>query len=126
MLLNALKKEVNVGDLVAIQLPEREAFTVHRIVTVHEKSDGSLQFLTKGDANRLDDRGLYAPSQMWLDRGAIRGWVVARLPYLGIFTLLFHEYPIVPLVLIGMSALFILFSHSSKQQIENAGKTHAL
>ena len=26
------------------------------------------QFLTKGDNNSVDDRGLYAPGQLWLDR----------------------------------------------------------
>jgi signal peptidase I len=28
--------------------------------------DGNVKFLTKGDNNWIDDRGLYAPGQMWL------------------------------------------------------------
>lgn len=32
-----------------------------------------IELLTKGDNNRVDDRGLYAPGQMWLNREDILG-----------------------------------------------------
>jgi signal peptidase I len=32
-----------------------------------------IEILTKGDNNRVDDRGLYAPGQMWLKRSDILG-----------------------------------------------------
>ena len=57
------------------------------MLKLHEKEDGSIKFLTKvksitslssvhlahnpiiqGDNNSVDDRGLYAPGQLWLDR----------------------------------------------------------
>jgi signal peptidase len=41
---------------------------VHRVLKLHEKSDGTVKFLTKGDNNSVDDRGLYAPGQYWLTK----------------------------------------------------------
>ena len=40
---------------------------------MHEKSNGEVEVLTKGDNNRVDDRGLYAPGQLWLKREDILG-----------------------------------------------------
>jgi len=37
---------------------------VHRVLKLHEKEDGTVKFLTKGDNNSVDDRGLYAPGQV--------------------------------------------------------------
>ena len=39
--------------------------------------------LTKGDNNRVDDRGLYAPGQLWLQREDILGRAKGTLRYLG-------------------------------------------
>lgn len=40
---------------------------VHRVTKVHEKENGEVEVLTKGDNNRVDDRGLYAPgSILWI------------------------------------------------------------
>ena len=40
-----------------------------------------MKFLTKGDNNNVDDRGLYAPGQLWLTQrdvvGRARGFVPA-------------------------------------------------
>ncbi len=47
------------------------------------REDGYLKFLTKGDNNQVDDRGLYAPGQYWLERkdliGKAKGYVSAML-----------------------------------------------
>ena len=43
------------------------------------REDGSVKILTKGDNNSVDDRGLYAPGQLWLKKkdivGRTRGYV---------------------------------------------------
>ena len=43
------------------------------------RSNGSVKILTKGDNNSVDDRGLYAPGQLWLEKkdivGRARGFV---------------------------------------------------
>jgi len=39
-----------------------------------------MKFLTKGDNNQVDDRGLYAPGQLWLEKkdvvGRAKGFVL--------------------------------------------------
>ena len=37
------------------------------------REDGSVKILTKGDNNSVDDRGLYAPGQNWLEKKDIVG-----------------------------------------------------
>jgi signal peptidase len=32
-----------------------------------------VKFLTKGDNNQVDDRGLYAPGQLWLEKKDVIG-----------------------------------------------------
>ncbi len=39
----------------------------------HYREDGKIELLTKGDNNRVGDRGLYAPGQLWLNREDILG-----------------------------------------------------
>lgn len=43
------------------------------------REDGSIKILTKGDNNSVDDRGLYAPGQLWLQKkdivGRARGYI---------------------------------------------------
>jgi len=38
-----------------------------------DRENGTLKFLTKGDNNQVDDRGLYAPGQMWLEKKDVVG-----------------------------------------------------
>jgi hypothetical protein len=46
-----------------------------QIHTHHQqnRADGKIELLTKGDNNRVGDRGLYAPGQLWLNREDILG-----------------------------------------------------
>ena len=37
------------------------------------RENGTVKFLTKGDNNQVDDRGLYAPGQLWLDKSDVVG-----------------------------------------------------
>jgi len=37
------------------------------------RENGKIELLTKGDNNRVGDRGLYAPGQLWLNREDILG-----------------------------------------------------
>lgn len=61
-----------------------------------------VEVLTKGDNNRVDDRGLYAPGQLWLQREDILGRARGTLRYLGMVTIILNDYPPVKYVLIGM------------------------
>ena len=71
---------------------------------------GAVDFLTKGDNNNIDDRNLYAPGHLWLQRGEILGRARASLPYAGMVTILLNDYPALKFVLVGLMALFVLTS----------------
>ena len=47
-----------------------------------------MKFLTKGDNNQVDDRGLYAPNQLWLQKkdvvGRARGFVPVQSIFFGL------------------------------------------
>lgn len=57
--------------------------------------------LTKGDNNQVDDRGLYATGQMWLEQRHFIGRVKAyyllltnsHVPYVGMVTIIMNDYP---------------------------------
>ena len=69
---------IRVGEIVVFKIKDRDIPIVHRVLRVHEKEDGEVEVLTKGDANRVDDIGLYAPGQRWLKRSDILGLLAAR------------------------------------------------
>lgn len=72
-----------------------------------------VEVLTKGDNNRVDDRGLYAPGQLWLQREDILGRARGTLRYLGMVTIILNDYPILKYVLIGIMGLFVLTNKES-------------
>ncbi len=47
------------------------------------RPNGTVEFLTKGDNNRVDDRGLYASGQMWLQKKDVLGRARGALRYVG-------------------------------------------
>lgn len=57
------------------------------------RENGTVKFLTKGDNNSVDDRGLYAPGQLWLTKNDIVGRARGVLPYVGMITIYMNEYP---------------------------------
>lgn len=57
------------------------------------RNNGTLKFLTKGDNNSVDDRGLYAPGQLWLTKNDIVGRARGVLPFVGMITIYMNEYP---------------------------------
>jgi len=56
LFLNNSVEQVFVGDVVVFKIKDRDIPIVHRILKVHEKPDGRVELLTKGDNNRVDDR----------------------------------------------------------------------
>lgn len=72
------------------------------------RSDGTVKFLTKGDNNSVDDRGLYAPGQLWLTKKDIVGRARGFLPYVGMITILMNEYPNFKYAILGILAIYVL------------------
>jgi signal peptidase I len=67
-----------------------------------------VNVLTKGDNNKVDDRGLYAPGQHFLQRRHIIGRVRGFLPVVGMVTILMNDYPYLKYALIASLGLFVL------------------
>jgi signal peptidase len=98
LLVGNKQTEFDIGDLVHFRIRGRDVPDVHRIVKVHRSlanvTRQETDYLTKGDDNRVDDRGLYFPGQLWLHREDINGKVIARIPNLGQCAILLWDYPV--------------------------------
>mmetsp|Transcript_14661 Transcript_14661/g.19031 ORF Transcript_14661/g.19031 Transcript_14661/m.19031 type:complete len:167 (+) Transcript_14661:106-606(+) len=108
LVLDGRRKKVNVGDMVAFKIENRSIPIVHRVLKVHEKASGLVDLLTKGDNNRVDDRGLYAPGQQFINREDILGRAVGTLRYVGMVTIILNDYPALKYVLVAVMGLFVL------------------
>jgi signal peptidase I len=111
LFLNNAVHEIMVGDVAVFKIKGRDIPIVHRILKVHlDTETGKVELLTKGDNNRVDDRGLYAPGQLWLSRDDILGKAVGTLRYVGMVTIALNDYPVLKYVLVGLMGLFVLTS----------------
>lgn len=103
-----------VGDIVVYTIQREKIPIVHRVIEVHEPTakskDKEVRLLTKGDNNRVDDRGLYSheTGQLWLRPSDITGKAKVHIPYLGIFTILMADYPMLKYVVLGTMAILVL------------------
>jgi len=96
-----------IGDVVVFKLHGREIPIVHRVIKIHEKSDGEVELLTKGDNNAVDDTMLYTTSST-LKRRDIIGKCKAYLPLLGTITVLMNDYPAIKYVMLSVLGLIVL------------------
>uniref|UniRef100_A0A6B2EFU3 Signal peptidase complex catalytic subunit SEC11 n=1 Tax=Phlebotomus kandelakii TaxID=1109342 RepID=A0A6B2EFU3_9DIPT len=108
VLTNYREEPVRVGEIVVFKVEGRDIPIVHRVLKLHEKRNGTVKFLTKGDNNSVDDRGLYAPGQLWLTKKDIVGRARGFLPYVGMITIYMNEYPNLKYAILGILALYVL------------------
>eukprot|EP00518_Triparma_eleuthera_P005758 CAMPEP_0182464420 /NCGR_PEP_ID=MMETSP1319-20130603/8625_1 /TAXON_ID=172717 /ORGANISM="Bolidomonas pacifica, Strain RCC208" /LENGTH=184 /DNA_ID=CAMNT_0024664063 /DNA_START=168 /DNA_END=722 /DNA_ORIENTATION=- len=108
LFLNNQDNPIRIGEIVVFKIKDRDIPIVHRVLKVHEDVNGEVELLTKGDNNRIDDRSLYAPGQMWLKREDILGRAVGTLRYVGMVTIMLNDYPMLKYVLVGLMGLFVL------------------
>ena len=117
------KDDIAIGDVVVHQIEGEKIPIVHRISSLQElnrtpeelkekpRSNAiKTMFMTKGDNNPVDDRGLYPKGVAYLDEDNIVGHVYANIPYSGYMTLLLNDYPYVKYSLIGFMLLTSLVS----------------
>ncbi|KAJ1795585.1 Signal peptidase complex catalytic subunit [Coemansia sp. RSA 2399] len=103
---------IEVGEVVVYKLNDKPIPIVHRVMKVHTESESGEQYLlTKGDNNNADDRGLYNPGQMWIQRNEIIGRVKGFVPYAGMGTIWMNDYPYLKSVLLGTLCVLSLFSN---------------
>ncbi|TRY80078.1 hypothetical protein TCAL_09327 [Tigriopus californicus] len=107
-LTNYEQEDIRVGEIVVFKVEGRDIPIVHRVLKVHEQDDGSIKFLTKGDNNSVDDRGLYAPGQNWLAKKDVVGRARGFLPYVGIVTILMNEYPKFKYCVLACLGIYVL------------------
>jgi signal peptidase len=93
LFLTNLEDPIRAGDIAVFKIEGRDIPIVHRVIKVHETQNGTTKFLTKGDNNQVDDRGLYAPGQFWLQRTDVVGRARGFVPYVGMVTILMNDYP---------------------------------
>mmetsp|Transcript_36592 Transcript_36592/g.80142 ORF Transcript_36592/g.80142 Transcript_36592/m.80142 type:complete len:184 (-) Transcript_36592:106-657(-) len=96
------------GDVLVFQIEGRDIPIVHRLMNLHEKPDGTVSILTKGDNNQVDDRGLYANRQLFIGRKEVMGRAKAFLPYVGMITIWLNDYPWLKYILIGSMGFFVI------------------
>ncbi|CAM9431641.1 unnamed protein product, partial [Ectocarpus fasciculatus] len=93
---------IRVGEIVLFKVKRRDIFVVHRVIKVHEKSDGQVvDILTKADNNQVNDVGLYEPDQRWLQREEIYGRARGSLSFLGLVPIIAEGYSVIKCALIG-------------------------
>ena len=63
----------------------------HRIVSVKESGSDNWAIMTKGDANKHDDKWLLASGQFWINPGRLKGLIWVRIPFLGLPVLYIKE-----------------------------------
>ncbi|CAH8354532.1 unnamed protein product [Eruca vesicaria subsp. sativa] len=113
LFLTMTKDPIRTGEIVVFNIDVSGAFIKMLIshLQVHErKTTGEIDVLTKGDNNEVDDIGLYADGQMWLNRHHIMGRAVGFLPYVGWVTIIMSEKPIIKYILIGALGLLVITS----------------
>eukprot|EP00918_Siedleckia_nematoides_P002166 GHVU01004971.1.p1 GENE.GHVU01004971.1~~GHVU01004971.1.p1 ORF type:complete len:182 (+),score=27.67 GHVU01004971.1:161-706(+) len=102
------KPRINAGDVVVFQVDGRDIPIVHRAMSVHEDPHGEVSILTKGDNNNVDDRGLYARKQLWLNKKHILGVATGYLPYVGMATIWLNDYPWLKWIVVSTMGFFVL------------------
>lgn len=96
------------GDVTVFQIEGRDIPIVHRSHNVHENAPKHLSIVTKGDNNNVDDRGLYRPGQLFLQKSNIMGRAYAFIPFVGMITIWLNDFPWLKYVLIGMMGFFVM------------------
>nr|XP_058155594.1 signal peptidase complex catalytic subunit SEC11C-like [Dasypus novemcinctus] len=112
-LTNFLEDPIRAGEIVVFKVEGRDIPIVHRVIKVHEKDNGDIEFLTKGDNNEVDDRGLYKEGQNWLEKKDVVGRARGFLPYVGMVTIIMNDYPKFKYALLAILGAYVLLKRES-------------
>ena len=63
------------GDIIVYEIEGENIPIVHRVTTKQINADGTVQLLTKGDNNPVNDRGLYKKGMLYLTDKMVVGKV---------------------------------------------------
>ncbi|XP_045144649.1 signal peptidase complex catalytic subunit SEC11C-like [Echinops telfairi] len=114
-LTNFREDPTRAGEIVAFKVEGRDIPVVHRVIKVQEKDNGDIKFLTKGDNNEVDNRGLYKEGQNWLGKKDVVGRARGFSPYVGVVAIIMNDYPKFKYALLAvMGAYGLLLKHESR------------
>ncbi|XP_058679643.1 signal peptidase complex catalytic subunit SEC11C isoform X2 [Ammospiza nelsoni] len=82
-------------------------------IVVVLRGNGNIKFLTKGDNNEVDDRGLYKEGQNWLEKKDVVGRARGFLPYVGMVTIIMNDYPKFKYALLAVMGAYVLLKRES-------------
>lgn len=105
--------QLEAGDVIAFK--EGDIVVTHRIVRTQTDDQGALQFITKGDANNVEDR---SP----VNAEDVVGILSRRIPKLG-DVIVFTQTPLGMLICIGVPVLaFVIYDIIRRQKAANREK----
>ena len=99
-----------VGDVIVFNTATLKIPFIHRVVEVRQAASLETLYLTKGDNNDDNDREHYLGNKTRLEAKDIHGKVMARIPYLGQFSILMSEVPLLRVGFLALVALLYLVS----------------
>ena len=107
------------GDIIVYDLKERQIPIIHRVLEQHwikppRGKHEQFSYLTKGDNNKGDDRGLYARNQKWLSEPEVVGRAVLRAPYFGMLTIYMTDYPKLKYLIIAALGVAVLVNREQQ------------
>ena len=105
--------DLQVGDIIVFDPPNRDIAVVHRIVAIND--DGTFQ--TKGDANSGQ-----LPYEKRISESSIHGKVVLILPYLGWVKISITEYVLPNISYIVIGAIILIGFYMGFGRITNKHK----
>ncbi|XYA00599.1 Signal peptidase complex catalytic subunit [Meyerozyma guilliermondii] len=104
------QRQNKVGDVVVYEIKGKDIPIVHRVLREHHNSEKQY-LLTKGDNNLVDDLGLYAKKQGYLNQATdLVGTVKAYLPKVGYVTILISENMYARYALLGIMCISSLLT----------------
>ncbi len=102
-------EDIKIGDIVVYTSTwHPESPVVHRVIQIID-DNGTLHFITKGDANPVSD-----PGYRTIDD--IIGVVVYRIPYIGYISI-WLKNPIIMIVIIMLIAILLLYPSDEENKV---------
>lgn len=111
LFITMFNEDIKCGDIVVFETKKNQIPIVHRVLNTHlSKKTNKKYFLTKGDNNSLNDRGLYNRNQLWLNQEHIKAKIQGFIPYVGMLSIIIKENPLIKNTVVLSMCLFTLFT----------------
>eukprot|EP00917_Polyrhabdina_sp_WS-2016_P025374 GHVP01054704.1.p1 GENE.GHVP01054704.1~~GHVP01054704.1.p1 ORF type:complete len:185 (-),score=11.84 GHVP01054704.1:261-815(-) len=92
LFMSNVNENIECNDIVVFETKKNEIPIVHRVVNKHiSNKTNKYYYLTKGDNNRGNDRGLYNNNMIWIDENHIKAKIKGYVPYIGMLSIMIKE-----------------------------------